>query len=136
MKQASRALKAFSILNFIGVFLFTCPGLIYFGLLNLLGVIIRSPELRHWSMRCLIAPDQWWNAALLGEEDETVSSRLGRAINSGRPKRGAKCLAHFVNGVFYLAAGQKNHCIGAIEPKYLEGAPRDEQWNFIRNENA
>lgn len=132
MKQATAALKAFAILNFIGVFIFTIPGLIYFGLLNLVGYIIKSKELKHYAGRCLVAPDQWWNAALLGEEDETVSSRLGRALASGRPKSEAKAFAMFVNGIFRLIAGQKNHCLESIEEKYLNGAPSDETWNFIK----
>ena len=133
MKQATLALKIFAIINFVGVFIFTMPGLVYFGLLNLLGFLIKSKELQKWSMRCLVAPDQWWNAALLGEEDETVSSRLGRALKSGKAKWGARILASFVNTIFKAIANQKNHCLESIEPKYENGAPKDEQWNFIKD---
>lgn len=136
MKQASFALKVYASINFIGIFIFTIPGLVYFGILNLIGYLIRSPELRHYSVRCLVAPDQWWNAALLGEEDETVSSRLGRALKSGRPKIGAIVFAMFVNAIFRLAIGQKNHCLESIEEKHCEHSPAsDETWSFIQEDS-
>ena len=122
-----------SIFNFIYIFLFTIPLLIYFALWNLVGWAFRSKDMSHYSVRVLVGIDQSWNAALRGEEDETVSSRLGRAIKSGRPKWGAKMFAHFVNGVFKLVAGQANHCLESIEERYENGAPSDEKWSFIKN---
>lgn len=80
----------------------------------------------------MVAPDQWWNAALRGEEDETVSSRLGRAIHSGNPKWGAKIFASFVNLIFRIIAGQKNHVLESIEKRYENGAPSDEKWKFSK----
>ena len=133
MKQASTALKVFASFNFAVTFLYTLPGLSYYALILGLGVLTKSEELKHYGLRCMVAPDQWWNAALLGEEDETVSSRLGRALASGRPKEGAKALAAVVNAFFRVLAGQENHCLESIEPKYyMQGAPTDERWDFIK----
>ena len=83
----------------------------------------------------MVAPDQWWNAALRGEEDETVSSRLGRAIKSGRPKWWAKLFAKFVNLIFRLV-GQKDHVGISIEKRYEEGAPSDERLKFYHDDEG
>lgn len=129
-------LNLISVFNFVFVFLFTTPMLAYFGLMSLVGLIIQSDSLRHYATRNMVAPDQWWNSALRGEEDETVSSRLGRAIKSGRPKWGAKWFARFVNLIFFLAARQKNHVLISIEKRYEQGAPSDERWSFIKDGKA
>ena len=126
-------LRTLAVINFFIVFIYTVPMLAYFGVINLLGYLFRSKKVRLYSMNNLVAPDQWWNSALMGEEDETVSSRLGRAVKSGRPKPYAKAFAMFVNLIFRVIAGQKNHVLESIEERYLAGAPSDEQWNFIKN---
>lgn len=120
--------------NFVFTFIFTIPGLFYYAGLGLVGFIIKDEKLVKYARGAMIAPDQWWNAALMGEEDETVSSRLGRSTVSGRAKWGAKMMAKFVNFLFLILRGQKNHCIESIEKRYLEGAPSDETWSFIKGE--
>jgi len=130
-------LNSLAVINFLLIFLYTLPGLGYFVLLSLIGLLLgdRGKPLQHYALRNMVAPDQWWNAALRGEEDETVSSRLGRAIKSGRAKWLAKMLAHLVNGMFRLA-GQKNHVLESIEKRYENGAPSDERLSFIKEDKA
>jgi len=129
-------LNFLAVINFFLVFIYTFLGLNYFVILSLIGLLIRSKPLQHYALRNMVAPDQWWNAALRGEEDETVSSRLGRAIKSGRPKWWAKLFAGFVNFLFRIIAGQKNHCLISIEKRYEEGAPSDERLSFIKEDKA
>ena len=125
-------LNLIAVFNFALTFLFTLPMLLYYGLWNLAGALVGSKSMRHYAVRCMVAPDQWWNAALRGEEDETVSSRLGRAIQSNHPKWGARWFAYVVNFIFLLVAGQKNHVLESIEKQYADGAPSDERWSFIK----
>ena len=125
-------LNLIAVCNFLFSFLFTFPLLVYFGLWALIGRLIGSKSMVHYGVRCMVGVDQVWNAALRGEEDETVSSRLGRALQSGRAKWWAKCFAMVVNGFFRVVAGQKNHCIESIEKRYLSGAPSDERLSFIK----
>ena len=124
--------------NFFLVFIYTLVGLCYFAILGLLGLLLgkHGEDLNHYATRNLVAPDQWWNAALRGEEDETVSSRLGRALKSGRPKWWAKLFAGFVNLIFRVLAGQENHCLISIEKRYENGAPSDERLSFIKEDEA
>ena len=128
-----RLLNLFACINFILVFLLTLPGLLYIAILSLIGSICYKP-MAHYAGRCMIAPDQWWNAALRGEEDETVSSRLGRAYKSGRPKLYALFGVYAVNMLFIILKQQFNHCVESIEHRYDNGAPSDESWNWIKEE--
>lgn len=127
-------LNLISLFNFVFIFVFTIPMLAYFAGWNLVGLIINSESMKHYSARVMVGIDQSWNAALRGEEDETVSSRLGRALKSGKPKWGARLFAYFVNFIFLVIAQQKNHCLESIEEKWLNGAPSDEKWSFIKDE--
>lgn len=128
-------LNFISVINFVYVFIWSLPALVYFLLWNMAGEIAMSDTMRHYSMRVLVGIDQSWNAALRGEEDETVSSRLGRAMVSGRPKWGAKMFAYFVDFIFYITVRDKNHCISNIDERFANGAPSDEKWSFIREKN-
>lgn len=127
-----KLLNLFALMNFVIVFLFTLPGLLYFTILNLIGKVCYKP-LAHYAERCMVAPDQWWNAALRGEEDETVSSRLGRAYKSGRAKLYALIAVYGVNIMFIFFKQQMNHCLESIEERYEKGAPSDERWSWIKD---
>jgi len=64
----------------------------------------------------LTAIDQFANVLLLGSPDETISSRLGRAMQSGKPKWFVRPIAFVVNLFFRLFFKQKNHVLEYIEP--------------------
>jgi hypothetical protein len=63
----------------------------------------------HYMWNVLIAIDQLCNAILLGDPDETISSRLGKHLikRPGCPFCSLVCK--------FLNLFEKNHCIGAIE---------------------
>lgn len=57
--------------------------------------------------------DQLGNATMGNNEDETMSSMLGR---TGKPA----WLVTFVNWVFFRLYGQVNHCQTRIEPQFKD----------------
>ncbi|HYM16789.1 MAG TPA: hypothetical protein VEZ14_14650 [Dehalococcoidia bacterium] len=62
--------------------------------------------LRRWLRNVLIASDQWLNALALGDPDETISSRIGKAR---RRSRAADVLCDA------LGRADAGHCERAIE---------------------
>jgi len=68
------------------------------------------------------------NTILLGDPSETVSSRLGRAIQSGRPKWFVYPFAKVVDFIFYKFIGERNHSLYHIE--YDENY-KHELWSWI-----
>lgn len=61
--------------------------------------------------------DQWVNVLLLGDVDDTISGRCGRAMASGKPKWFVPYLAKFVDWLFLKLFKQVNHCVDSIEPE-------------------
>lgn len=79
----------------------------------------------------LISIDQFVNVfPFLGDPDETISARIGRAIKSGRPRFFVKPLWKIVDAIAYLLAGEKNHCFKSIEPE--EPIYKKEIWSWIK----
>lgn len=64
-------------------------------------------------MNVLIGLDQTGNAALGGNPDETISSRVGKAAEAG--KRRAIVIEAVINLAFAVIAGQRHHCAASIE---------------------
>ena len=62
----------------------------------------------------LIAIDQLGNAVTGGYEDETISSRVGRAAVAG--KRWGIILERVIDWLFW-----PGHCRGSIEPEEADG---------------
>lgn len=69
------------------------------------------------------------NFILLGDPSETISSRTGRAMASGRPKWFVPYLAKFIDTLFFF---EPNHSIENIE--YDEDYEH-ELWSWIKKEN-
>lgn len=72
---------------------------------------------RQYCLNVLIAIDQLINAILLGDPDETISSRLGKTQRGDHGpfwRRFWWPLRLTVDGLFYLV-GEPNHCIRSIE---------------------
>jgi hypothetical protein len=81
----------------------------------LIGLLLKDKLLKESGFNMMLSIDQFGNAILLGDPDETISSRTGRAILSGRPKLIAKMMHKFVDKLFHVLIGEKNHCIKAVE---------------------
>lgn len=74
-----------------------------------------SDKLRKYGFNMLLSVDQNANVVLMGFPDETISSRVGRAVASGRPKWYIRIFAPILNLAFKVIAGDKNHAIESIE---------------------
>ena len=69
----------------------------------------RGRKTSYW-FNILIGVDQSIGTLFGIDADETISSYLGRVHpNSKRAK--------FVDWLFYIATGERNHCINTIEPR-------------------
>lgn len=61
--------------------------------------------------------DQWINVLLLGDTDDTISGRCGRAMASGKPKWFVKILAPVIDYMFLKLFKHVDHCKDSIEPE-------------------
>jgi hypothetical protein len=64
-----------------------------------------------------LAFDQWVNVLLLGDPDDSISGRCGRAMASGKPKWFVRILAPVVDFIFLKLFGQVDHCKNSQEPE-------------------
>lgn len=78
----------------------------------------------------LLGCDQFLNVLLLGDPDESLSGRTGRAILSGRPKFWVKPLGRMVDSLAYVLAGEVDHCKNAVEPE--ERPFEKELWSWVK----
>jgi hypothetical protein len=78
-----------------------------------------------------LAIDQYLNAVLLGDPDESISGRTGRAIASGKPKWWVKPFGWFLDKLFEVLFNEKDHVLNAIEPEELVDK---ELWSWIKGE--
>jgi hypothetical protein len=62
-----------------------------------------------------LAFDQFMNALLLGDPDESISGRTGRALASGAPKWWVPFLAKHIDWMFLHLFGERNHVANAVE---------------------
>jgi hypothetical protein len=80
------------------------------------GKLFKSHKLSTHGLQLALAVDQYMNVVWLGNPDETISSRTGRAIVSGKPKWYVKYILHpFVDRAARLFGDGPDHCIRAIE---------------------
>lgn len=108
------------ILIFLSCMLFALwliPVLFLCILLFLTGKILRSSLVQQAGFNMLIGLDQFANSILLGDPDETISSRTGRALLSNKRKWFVVPFGAFIDKIFHVLIGQRNHCIDAIEKK-------------------
>ena len=81
-----------------------------------LGKLFKSHKLETHGLELAIAVDQYMNVVWLGNPDETISSRTGRAIISGKPKWYIKYLLRpFVDWAARRFGDGPNHCVNSIE---------------------
>jgi hypothetical protein len=74
--------------------------------------------------------DQFINVLLLGDPDESLSGRTGRAMLSGTPVFFVPFLWRFIDFVALVLAGELNHCINAVENE--ERPHEKELWSWIK----
>jgi len=65
--------------------------------------------IRKYLVNVLIGIDQLVNAILMGDPDETISSRMGKLIRANRARWYVRWLAWILDKI------DPNHCIDAIE---------------------
>lgn len=83
---------------------------------------------RNYLYNLALAFDQFINAVLLGDPDESISGRTGRAIASGCPKWWVPFLAIHLDWAFETFFGEQNHVGNAIE---LEETPKEKEiWSW------
>jgi len=73
--------------------------------------------------------DQFMNAILFGDPDESLSGRCGRAMVSGKPKAWVPPIRAYLDFIFLVLFKQENHCIASIEP---EESVDKELWKWHR----
>lgn len=78
----------------------------------------------------LLGLDQFVNVVLLGDPDESISGRLGRAQASGKAKWFVPALRALVDWGAKAISGQSAHCASSIEPE--DQAYSKEIWSWIR----
>lgn len=62
----------------------------------------------------LLGIDQFVNVLLLGDPDDSISGRCGRAVASGKPKWGILTFSKIIDWGALKLAGQKDHCFNSI----------------------
>ena len=60
--------------------------------------------------------DQFINTIILGDPDDSISGRCGRAMR-GEPKWWVKPLRDFIDWLFLVLFNEVGHCANAIEPE-------------------
>ena len=81
----------------------------------LLGKLFRSAMLQTYGMNLAVSLDQLANVLLLGDCDETISSRTGKAVASGKAKWWVKSFGKLVDWLAWTFFKDPDHCNRAIE---------------------
>jgi hypothetical protein len=85
--------------------------------------------LKKYAYNFFLGLDQFLNAILLGDPDESVSGRTGRAYLSGKGKWWVPALRRHLNWVF-KHFGDYPHCENSVEPE--ERPLEKEIWSWIK----
>jgi hypothetical protein len=87
--------------------------------------------LKQYLYNLLLSYDQWINTILLGDPDESLSGRLGRAMIHERPKWWVKPMARANDLMWRVLAGEENHSLMAVE--HEERPLEKELWSWVKN---
>jgi hypothetical protein len=79
----------------------------------------------------LLATSQFFNAALFGDPDESISGRCGRAMFTGKPKWWVPYLGAFINTIFLSILGEDKHIENSVEFDELH---RKELWKWYHSD--
>jgi len=121
-----------TILNFIRLFVLELPDLLLCGLLFGIGYLTKDNNLKLYARNNAKAVDLRGNAALWGDPQETISSRLGRAYGKER-YYWVKLFRIFVDTLFFFdykldSNGNKiGHCQKSVDPNIKIN---EEIWNW------
>jgi len=102
------------------------------ALLALIGTTTGSFSLYTYGFRIALSADQAFNVLLLGFPDESISGRVGRAIATGKPKKGVDAFGQALDWFFLHAFGDENHVETSVEPEDNFGA-RYEEFKLYRD---
>lgn len=86
----------------------------------------RRGWLTQYVINMAMAIDQFLSTVLGGHPDDTISQRLGRAIESGQPHWAARAGAAFVDLLALALFSEKNHCLESLKGKSMAA----ELWNW------
>lgn len=86
--------------------------------------------IKRYIYNILLSLDQHLNVFLLGDPDESISGRAGRALLSGRPKIWVVWIARVIDQHAYALVGEVDHCINAVE--HEENPGHKELWSWIK----
>jgi len=89
--------------------------------------------LKQYAYNLALSLDQFLNTILLGDPDESISGRCGRAILSNKPKFWVPMLARVIDLFFYVTFNERDHVLNAVEP---EETHEKELWSWIENETS
>ncbi len=106
------------ILTSLWLIIFLVPGLIWavgFGIIAAVAWFLKAKETLHFCHMNLLAIDQFLNVGLWGDPDETVSSRLGRAQLSKKPKWFVKPCIRANDALWKFLLDEENHSVSAVE---------------------
>ena len=78
----------------------------------LISVLLRTNNafIKKYTRNVWVGVDQFYNTMLLGDEDETISSRCGKLRNNGTP-----LFANVIDWVVFIITKERNHCSSCIE---------------------
>lgn len=102
------------------------------GFFALLGVVFGSFSLYNYGYRIALSVDQTFNVFLLGFPDESISGRVGRAIETGKPKSGVVTLGKVIDWIFLVLFNDEDHVRQSIEHEDNFGA-RYEEFKLYRD---
>lgn len=85
--------------------------------------------IKQYVYNLLLGFDQFANAVLLGDPDESISGRTGRAYLSGNPKWWVNPLRKHLNWVFKFF-GDYPHCENSVEQE--ERPYEKELWSWVK----
>jgi len=109
-------LQIWALLNTLVMFPIMIAQLILGAGLYCIGNWFKWNKTKTHGFQLAVAVDQYMNVVWLGNPDETISSRTGRAIASGKPKWYIKYLLHpFVDWAARRFGDGPDHCVRAIE---------------------
>jgi hypothetical protein len=86
--------------------------------------------LKQYAYNLLLGLDQMVNVVLLGDPDESLSGRTGRAMMSGQAKWFVSPLSRGLDILAILLTGERDHCRNAVEPE--ERPKEKELWSWIK----
>lgn len=81
--------------------------------------MMRRGWITQYVINMAMAVDQFASTVLAGHPDDTISQRLGRALESGNPHWVAKHSATLVDLLALILFSEKNHCLESLKGKSM-----------------